>query len=98
MWEAYIAYINDNPNRYWFKRKLYGWGWTPARRAGWLATFLFIAIVLGVMTLAESKPAVLSEVEGLGVVIVCTLVFLIVAYRTGEPPAWQWGNPKHDNH
>jgi len=31
----YIEYVRDNPRRYWFKRKLFGWGWTPVTRQGW---------------------------------------------------------------
>ena len=26
----------------WFRRKTFGWGWTPAGWEGWLATLLFI--------------------------------------------------------
>ena len=44
--KEYIRYLKDNPKNYWFKRKLYGWGWTPATWQGWLLTFLFIGIVL----------------------------------------------------
>ena len=44
--EPYINYIKDNPEGYWFKRKLYGWGWTPATWQGWLSTFVFIGLVL----------------------------------------------------
>lgn len=29
MFKNYLDYIRDNPHGYWFKRKLYGWGWTP---------------------------------------------------------------------
>lgn len=29
-----VEYLKDNPEGYWFKRKLYGWGWTPAKWQG----------------------------------------------------------------
>ena len=29
MLKQYIAYLKDNPQGYWFKAKLYGWGWVP---------------------------------------------------------------------
>jgi hypothetical protein len=31
LFKEYTDYLKDNPQGYWFKRKLYGWGWTPAR-------------------------------------------------------------------
>jgi len=36
MIKEYIAYLKDNPQGYWFKAKLYGWGWDPAIWQGWL--------------------------------------------------------------
>ena len=27
-------YIRNNPKGYWFKRKLYGWGWFPVKWEG----------------------------------------------------------------
>ena len=29
MIKEYIAYLKDNPQGYWFKARLYGWGWVP---------------------------------------------------------------------
>ena len=36
MIKEYIAYLKDNLKRYWFKSKLYGWGWVPVKWQGWL--------------------------------------------------------------
>jgi len=41
----YLEYLKDNPNKYWFRRKLYGWGWTPATWQGWLTLLIFILII-----------------------------------------------------
>ncbi len=27
MIKKYLNYIKDNPEHYWFKAKIYGWGW-----------------------------------------------------------------------
>ncbi|HZX50161.1 MAG TPA: hypothetical protein VFE94_03385 [Candidatus Paceibacterota bacterium] len=35
IFDDYIAYAKDNPKGHWFKRKLFGWGWTPVTRQGW---------------------------------------------------------------
>lgn len=91
----YIAYLKDNPEGYWFKRKLFGWGWTPATREGWLVILVFIAAVLVIVVrgeLLESEEAILKQV----IVPVFGLVFLLIyiSWKTGEPPKWQWHFPK----
>jgi len=49
----YIEYFRDNPNQYWFKRKLYGWGWTPVKWQGWLVLFIWIIFFVFAMTTME---------------------------------------------
>jgi hypothetical protein len=34
MFKKYIEYLKDNPQGYWFKRKVWGWGWTPVTWQG----------------------------------------------------------------
>jgi len=51
-WRNYIGYMKDNPKKYWFKRKLYGWGWVPVRWQGWFVVLLGISIfVAGIYSL-----------------------------------------------
>ena len=45
MYKEIIKYLKDNPKGYWFKSKLYGYGWTPAKWQGWLVLFLFLALI-----------------------------------------------------
>ena len=47
MIKEYVSYLKDNPNGYWFKRKLYGWGWTPATWQGWFAIGVYVLLILG---------------------------------------------------
>ena len=93
--KAYLAYVNDNPKGYWFRRKLYGWGWTPATKEGWLTTVTFLCFILLVAIRADA--AVLTETEVLWQVvlplIIATVVFLVICYKTGESPRWQWRIP-----
>ncbi len=95
MIKEYIAYLQDNPNGYWFKRKLYGWGWTPATWQGWLVTGLYLALVIGfVLTLDDQSP--INEVMftfALPVVLL-TITLIRICYTKGEKPKWQWGEPK----
>ncbi len=82
----HVAYLKDNPNGYWFKRKLYGWGWTPARWQGWLALLIYLAVVLHVIaTFTETAS------ETLFIIGIATLVFVAITIKTGEPAKWQWG-------
>lgn len=99
MIKAYRAYFRDNPNRYWFKRKIYGWGWTPARWQGWVATGVFvIAFIYSIRR--RGMPMVLTprqELEMAVELLAITALFLLVCYKTGEKPRWQWGLPPKDN-
>lgn len=94
--ERYIAYLKDNPEGYWFKRKLYGWGWTPATWQGWLVLIIFLALlVLNTLRFnpeAHTDREVLTEFIPQTVVLI--LVLIVICYKTGEKPKWQWGLPK----
>lgn len=99
MFKKYFDYIKNNPERYWFKRKLWGWGWVPATWQGWFVTVLYIVLI---SLLALSREKVVSNnpdsgsnflVFGLPF-IVLTATFIFIAYKKGEKPKWQWGLPK----
>ncbi len=94
--EVYIPYAKDNPEHLWFKRKLYGWGWTPVTWQGWLVTLLYIGlVVLFSLTVNESSPArEIFFTFGLPVLLL-KISFLRIAYKKGESPRWQWaGKPE----
>jgi len=95
-WKAYIAYIKDNPNRYWFKRKLYGWGWTPATIEGWLTLVVFLVLVVFLAWRAENIILVGMDVFWqLVLPLVASVTALIfICYKTGEAPRWQWHIPE----
>jgi hypothetical protein len=61
----------------WFRRKSFGYGWTPASWEGWLATALFVLATFGIHQLAHlSKPnqviCTLGLLAGFFVVILAT--------------------------
>lgn len=93
IFKKYIDYLKDNPEGYWFKRKLYGWGWTPATRQGWLVILIGLAILAGSVYIAEIDDA--PGMVVLGVTAMVTL-FVVVGYKKGEKPKWMWGFPKKD--
>lgn len=92
----YVEYLKDNPKRYWFRRRLYGFGWTPATWQGWLSSLVLILVMIWIIVSFAhmQKP---TSAESMWFLIkfaiwVCALVLL--CYLTGEPPKWQWGVPK----
>jgi hypothetical protein len=70
----------------WFRRKKYGWGWTPATREGWYVTAgAVVAIGLSALYF-EDRPDI-----GMAVIALIIGILLIICYRKGEPPKWSWG-------
>ncbi len=99
MIKEYINYLKDNPQGYWFKAKLYGWGWTPATWQGWLAIFIYITLITILLILREEpipgNPDSGSNFITLGLpIIVLTILLITLAYKKGEKPRWQWGPAK----
>jgi hypothetical protein len=78
----------------WFKRKSYGWGWTPATWQGWGITIAYatILITFGIIMDPNNHPEYGNVF--LVIIAILTLLFIYVAYKTGEKPRWQWGD--HD--
>lgn len=87
---------NQRMKKFWFKRKLYGWGWTPATWQGWLSTAVCIGLFALVFSRADSASHSASDTL-IGVVapsFVLALIFIALAWATGEEPRWQWGTRK----
>ncbi|MCI5051347.1 MAG: hypothetical protein MRY57_03490 [Candidatus Pacebacteria bacterium] len=94
--KEYIKYLKDNPKGYWFKRKLYGWGWTPATWQGWLVTLMYILLVLFfALTISEDSAAREIVFTFILPVVLLTITFFRIAYSKGEKPKWMWGIPKN---
>ncbi|MBY0310222.1 hypothetical protein K2Q16_03705 [Patescibacteria group bacterium] len=101
IFSSYRAYLKDNPEGYWFKRKLYGWGWTPARWQGWAVLGGYLVAVL-VMALWVEYTVVPNEAAPRAIALpfaILTLLLLLTCYVKGESPHWQWGpeKPEADN-
>lgn len=93
--EEYIAYIKDNPEGYWFKRKLYGYGWTPAKPAGWIAVGVYVVFLLGVMWYAQSADIDSNNpARVIALIFGATILLIVISWRTGESLKWQWGRKK----
>lgn len=98
MIKAYVEYIKNNPKKLWFKRKIYGWGWTPATWQGWLTIFVYVVLVLVFsLTIDEQSPPREVVFTFILPITLLTATLLRICYKKGEKPKWQWGFPKEDN-
>lgn len=99
MFKKYLNYIKDNQEHYWFRRKIWGWGWVPATWQGWLTTLAYVTFVsLLVLNREDDIPGNPDSgtnflVFGLPIIML-TAIFIFIAYKKGEKPKWQWGLPK----
>ncbi len=91
MIKEYIKYLRDNSQGYWFKARLYGWGWVPVKWQGWLVVAIGMAIVIAGVYIGDTDDAPGAAL--LGLLLMITLIF-IFGYWKGEKPRWQWGPPK----
>jgi hypothetical protein len=90
--QEYTAYLQNNPEGYWFKRKLYGFGWIPATKQGWGVLALYGLFVVGLSLWAEQSVPDAQVVSRVIVpVLLATVLLLVITYRTGEPLKWQRG-------
>jgi hypothetical protein len=96
MLKGYLKYVKDNPDKYWFKAKSFGWGWVPVRWQGWLVIAIFVAyIFLSSFKLTDkSEPGSADLVLFFVNIIISVSILIFICYKTGEKPRWQWGFPK----
>lgn len=93
MFKEYLRYIKDNPNGYWFKRKLYGWGWIPVRWQGWLVVAFGVALGFAGIFVGETDDAPGAALLGFLLMVGIILAF---GFWKGEKPRWQWGLPDNE--
>lgn len=80
---------NQTAKTMWFKRKKYGWGWTPNNAQGSLSILIYTGLV--------SLYPILTEKENFSVLIFSlitiplTIALVALCYLKGEKPKWSWG-------
>jgi hypothetical protein len=98
MLRKHIEYLKDNPEGYWFKRKLYGLGWTPAKPAGWITIFSYTVFLIGVVVYtALNHEGSEMPVKTVVLIVLATILLIAITWRTGEPIKWQWGRPRNNH-
>ena len=97
--EKYVAYLKDNPEGYWFKRKIFGWGWVPAKWQGWSVILIYVGLILALIFSREkSIPGNPDSGSNFLIfalpIIILTIIFLVILYQKGEPTKWQFSFPE----
>lgn len=84
---------------YWFKRRRYGWGWTPVSREGWLVVAGFVAALVIPAILIDDR----LEDSGWWLggwfawLAICVIGMFVVTRRHAPPGKWRWGTKPDDN-
>ena len=95
-----LAYMKNKPD-YWFKRRRYGWGWTPVTRQGWLSVLVFMVVIIGAAVyLLPEKPEVPTSLQLVTYLLVfLSAIFILVgiSYAKGPAPRWRWGSTPDNN-
>lgn len=99
MIKDYTKYLKDNPQGYWFKAKLYGWGWVPVKLQGWLVVLVYVVLISTIVSMREeyvhgNPDSGSNFLTSALPIIVLTAILIFICYKKGEKPHWQWGLPK----
>jgi hypothetical protein len=71
----------------WFRRKTYGWGWTPITWQGWLLLLVYLTLFTFTLITFDHE-----WLKNLIVILLLTITLIGICYKTGESPKWQWGH------
>lgn len=100
MIKEYLAYLRNNPERYWFRRRLFGWGWTPARWPGFFVLFLFLAylswVIYDLAKIGDEHIQTEDIFRYVYRLVAGVAALILIAWKTGEKPKWMWGIPKEE--
>lgn len=98
LYPVYRDYMTHNPENVWFKRKLYGWGWTPVKWQGWLTILVYVTAVGFVFSRIDSDSYSTKDTIFQFIIpfLLLTAAFVTILLKKGEKPGWQWGKEKKD--
>jgi len=87
-----------NMQKYWFKPKKYGYGFSPISWEGWLLTIVLLGLVLILAYINDMFLPNIKLKNGLrfffDISVVLLLFGIIFRDRTDGDIKWRWGNKK----
>jgi len=87
-------------NKYWFKRRRFGYGWVPVTKQGFLLVSGFLLVIVAssfLLELVPDKDMFVASILYLIAVAVLVIVMIIMTRLHGPKPKWRWGVSKKDN-
>ena len=91
---------NSTKHNYWFKRRRYGYGWTPVTWQGWLSVLLFLVTVLSGAVVLRDTPRNSEYSKALvymALLLISVSLLIIIPFKKGPSPKWRWGVKKTDD-
>ena len=91
---------NDKNRNYWFKRRRYGYGWTPVTWQGWVTVLAFLAAILSGTAILSDTPRNTFSTEAFIYLVffaVATMLLVVISFMKGPRPKWRWGSKATDN-
>lgn len=92
--------VMEKHPRYWFKRRRYGWGWTPVSLQGWMSLLIYIFVVVSAGFVLPPKPQQPSTSQlacFFTIFFSATILLIVLCHKKGPKPRWRWGSSSSDN-
>jgi len=90
-----------NKQKFWFKRRRYGYGWIPVTWQGVITIiiFLFVVIFSSIILLKDVEKNTYQPEASMFVLVlsISTFIFIEISYKMGPPPRWRWGSKINDD-
>lgn len=87
-------------NKYWFKRRRYGYGWVPTTWQGGLVVAVFLVVLfLGLVLLKDVPENTYTKEVGyyFALAFGAAILMILISYLKGPTPKWRWGKKPTDN-
>ena len=93
---ANIAEINLNhkmaDRKYWFRKRKYGAGLTPATWQGWLLLIVFVLLFLSIPHLNGNLNYPANRTKIIVEIVILVAAFIgVVCWKGEKPIQWRWG-------
>lgn len=84
--------------KYWFKRRRYGYGWVPVTWQGWVSIVVMLSIILiGSYLFSTTSRSTEDLWLYINMVVMTILLFIFLTLVKGPSPKWRWGQKADDD-